>query len=67
MCMFGAAGKLGRSGVVALYDVEGVTLVVLEYSYEGVVAEGGSGDEALVSSVSYRANEIVYCFIDLFG
>ena len=53
MCSFGAAGKLGRSGVVALYDVKGVTLVVLEYSYEGVVMEGGSSDEMLVSSVSY--------------
>ena len=51
--MFGAAGKSGGSGVVALYDVKGVTLVVLEYSYEGVVMEGGSSDEMLVSSVSY--------------
>ena len=47
------AGKLGRSGVIALYDVKGMTLVVLEYSYEGVVSESGGSDEVLVSSVSY--------------
>ena len=44
-----------------------MTLVVLEYLYEGVVAEGGSGDEALISGVSYRADEVVDCLIDLFG
>ena len=42
------AGKSGRLGIVALYDVKGVTLVVLKYAYEGVVAEGGSDDEMLV-------------------
>ena len=36
-----------------MYDVKGVTLVVLEYSYKGVVMEGGGGDETLVSSVGY--------------
>ena len=45
--------KSGRSGVIALYDVKGVTLVVLEYSYEGVVTDSGGGDETLVCSVSY--------------
>ena len=65
MCSFGAAGKLGRSGVVALYDVKGVTLVVLEYLYEGVVTEGGSGDKTLISSVSYRADEVVDRLVDL--
>ena len=42
-----------------------MTLVVLEYSYEGVVMEGGSGDETLVSSVSYRADEVVDRLVDL--
>ena len=45
------AGELRRSWVVALYDIKGVTLVVLEYSYEGVVTEGRSSDETLVSCV----------------
>ena len=36
-----------------MYDVKGVTLVVLEYSYEGVVMEGGGGDKLLVSSIGY--------------
>ena len=49
-----------------MYDVKGVTLVVLEYSYEGVVTENGSGNEALVGRVCNRANEVVYCFVDLF-
>ena len=48
-----------------MYDVKGVTLVVLEYSYEGVVTEGGGGDETLISSVSYRADEIVDRLVDL--
>ena len=47
------AGKSGGTWVVALYDVKGVTLVVLEYSYEGVVTEGRGGDETLVCSVGY--------------
>ena len=46
-------GESRRSWVVALYDVKGMTLVVLEYSYEGVVTESGGGDETLVSSVGY--------------
>ena len=50
-----------------MYDVKGVTLVVLEYSYEGVVMESGGGDETLVCSVSYRADEVVDCLIDLLG
>ena len=49
-----------------MYDVEGVTLVVLEYLYEGVVMESGGSDETLVSSVGYRAYEIVDCLVDLF-
>ena len=44
-----------------------MTLVVLEYTYEGVVAKGGSGDKTLVSSIGYRADEVVYGFVDLFG
>ena len=43
-----------------------MTLVVLEYSYEGVVAEGGSGDESLVGRVCDRADEVVYGLVDLF-
>ena len=50
-----------------MYDVKGVTLVVLEYSYEGVVTKSGGGDEALVCSVSHRANEVVDCLVDLLG
>ena len=65
--MFGVAGKSGRSGVVALYDVKGVTLVVLEYSYKGVVMKSGGGDEALVCSVCYRADEVVDRLVDLLG
>ena len=52
-CAFRTAGKSGGSWVVALYDAKGVTLVVLEYSYEGVVTESGGGDKLLVSSVGY--------------
>ena len=44
-----------------------MTLVVLEYSYEGVVTEGGSGDETLVCCVGNRADEVVYSLVDLFG
>ena len=43
-----------------------MTLVVLEYSYEGVVSEGGSGDESLVGRVCNRADEVVYGLVDLF-
>ena len=64
---FGATGESRRSWVVALYDVKGVTLVVLKYSYEGVITESGSGDEALVCCVGNRVDEVVYCFVDLFG
>ena len=64
---FGAVGKARRSWVVALYDVKGMTLVVLEYSYEGVVTESGSGDESLVGRVCNRANEVVYGLVDFFG
>ena len=44
-------GKSGRSWVVALYDVKGVSLIVLEYLYKGVVVEGRSSDETLVSCI----------------
>ena len=43
-----------------------MTLIVLEYSYEGVVTEGGSGDESLVGCVCNRADEVVYGLVDLF-
>ena len=41
-------------------------MIVLEYTYEGVVAEGRGGDEMLVGHVGNRADEVVYCFVDLF-
>ena len=44
-----------------------MTLIVLEYSYEGVVAESGSGDEMLVCCVCNRADEVVYGFVDFLG
>ena len=44
-----------------------MTLIVLDYLYEGVVSEGGGGDESLVGRVCNRANEVIYCFVDLFG
>ena len=50
-----------------MYDVKGVTLIVLEYSYEGIVTESGGSDETLVCSISYRANEVVDRLIDLLG
>ena len=50
-----------------MYDVKGVTLVVLEYSYEGVVTESGGSDETLVCSISYRADEVVDRLVDLLG
>ena len=43
-----------------------MTLIVLEYSYEGVVAEGGGSDETLVCCVRNRADEVVYGLVDLF-
>ena len=48
-------------------DVKGVSLVVLEYSYEGVLAESGGGDETLVGCIGNRADEVVYSLVDLFG
>ena len=42
-----------------------MTLVVLEYSYEGMVMESGGGDETLVSCVCNRADEVVYGLVDL--
>ena len=44
-----------------------MTLIVLEYTYEGMVTEGGGGDEALVGHVCNRADEVVYGLVDLFG
>ena len=43
-----------------------MTLIVLEHAYEGVVMEGGSSDETLVSCVCNRADEVVYSLVDLF-
>ena len=44
-----------------------MALVVLEYSYEGMVTEGGGGDEALVCCARNRADEVVYGLVDFFG
>ena len=41
-------------------------MIVLEYSYEGIVSEGGGGDESLVGCVCNRADEVVYGLVDLF-
>ena len=43
-----------------------MTLVVFEYSYEGVVAKSGGGDETLVGRVCNRADKVVYGLVDLF-
>ena len=43
-----------------------MTLIVLEYSYEGVVTKSGGGDETLVYCVRNRADEVVYGLIDFF-
>ena len=44
-----------------------MTLIVLKYSYEGMVTESGSGDATLVGRVCNRADEVVYGLVDLFG
>ena len=44
-----------------------MSLVVLEYSYEGIISEDGSSNKALVGHVCNQADEVVYGFIDLFG
>ena len=44
-----------------------MTLIVLEYSYEGVVTKGGGGDDTLVCCVCNRADEVVYGLVDFFG
>ena len=40
-----------RSGIVSLYDVKGMSLVVLEYVYEGVLTEDGVSSESLVACI----------------
>ena len=42
-------------------------MVVLEYSYEGVVTKGGGGDETLVCCIRNQADEVVYSLVDFFG
>ena len=59
------AEKLCRSGIVSLYDVKGVSLIVLEYMYKGVLAEGRGSDKALVGCICNQADEVVDCLIDL--
>ena len=44
-----------------------MTLVVLEYSYEGVITESGGGDESLVGRVCNQVDEVVYGLVDFFG
>ena len=60
------AREAGGSGVVSLYDVEGVTLIVLKYLYEGIVFKGGGSDKTLVGCIGNQANEVIYGFVDLF-
>ena len=63
----GTTRESSGSRIIALYDVKGMSLVVLEYSYEGVLAEGGGSEKALVGCIGNRANEVIYGFVDLFG
>ena len=44
-----------------------MALVVLEYAYEGVVAEDGSGYKSLVCGVSDRTDEIINRLVNLLG
>ena len=44
-----------------------MALVVLEYAYEGVVSEDGSGDESLVSGVGNQTDEVVNRLVNLLG
>ena len=44
-----------------------MALVVLEYAYEGVVAEDGGGNESLVGGVCDRTDEIVDHLVNLLG
>ena len=41
-------------------------MIVLEYSYEGLVTKGRGGDETLVCRVHNRADEVVYGLVDFF-
>ena len=43
-----------------------MTLIVLEYSYEGVVTKGGGSDDTLVCCIRNRADEVVYGLVDFF-
>ena len=67
MSSFRTTRKVGRLGVVSLYDIKGVSLVVFEYSYERVVSEGGGSNGTLVGCICNQANEVIYVLIDLFG
>ena len=44
-----------------------MSLIVLEYSYEGVLLKSGGGDETLVGCVGNRADEVVYGLVDFLG
>ena len=44
-----------------------MALIVFKYSYEGVVSEGRGSDKVLVGCICNQVDEIVYCFVDLFG
>ena len=44
-----------------------MALVVLEYTYKGVVAEDGGSYESLVSCVGNQVNEVVNSLVNLFG
>ena len=57
-----------RSGVVGVDKVYCVSLVVLLDAYEGKLSEdSGSVSELQVELVCNCSDEVVYCFVDLFG
>ena len=43
------------------------TLVVLEYTYKGVVVEDGGSYESLVCGIGNRVNEVIDCLVNLLG
>ena len=56
------------SGVVCVDYIYRVSLVVLLNAYEGKLSEDGRSVSKLqVKLVCNRSDEIVYCFVDLFG
>ena len=66
--MGGTMRESSGSRVVGVDDVKGVSLVVLEYAYEGKLAEDGrSSGKLKVKLVGYCPDEVVYCLINFLG